>query len=242
MSLHQRVDRLELTAGKLPMFLGLAAAERQEHQWVDWHIVFEFNSEISARSGNLSDSIDYVTALGEMRFLLWIGRFYLLETAVNFIASYFLGRYDALKAIEVSAAKKEALKEHCHPTLRVHRLQSEKSTGMCDVSEYPDLQCIAGPAGLVQTEISGSDGYALILKSSLGAASKQTGTALPLDQVDWTELQGSDLLVCKTQEEPYPSELVASYPISRAGNDEPDSTKNLFSFSFFNPVLHTYVK
>ena len=47
-------DRLELTAGEIPMFLGLASTERGSYQWVDWNIVFEFDSSISAKSGDLA--------------------------------------------------------------------------------------------------------------------------------------------------------------------------------------------
>ena len=56
-------DRLELTAGEIPMFLGLASSERNNYQWVDWNVVFEFDSEKSAKSGNLQESIDYVLSL-----------------------------------------------------------------------------------------------------------------------------------------------------------------------------------
>ncbi len=238
----QQMDRLELTAGKLPMFLGLAKAERQTFQWVDWHIVFEFDSEVCGKSGNLSDSIDYVTALGEMKFLLWVARFYLLETAVNFIAEYFLQRYPSLLRIEVAASKKEALKEFCHPTLKVVRDQSSKQREVCKVIDYPDLQCVAGKtqeALAISKTLGGDQIYALAL---LGSSEKR-GKAQNLSSTGEGFLEGvTEVLICKPLETAYPSTLIESFPLARNRPGENASVDNLFEISFFNPVLHTYVK
>ena len=211
----------------------------------DAEAVFEFDSKVSAISGSLGDSIDYVTALGEMKFLLWIGRFYLLETAVNFVADYFLKRYPMLLTVEVAAAKKEALKEFCHPTLRVVRVQDKETSDLVSVLSYPDLQCLAGPVdNILQNieQLTGETGYALVLPPSHPTAEKgadRLGKVLRIGPQPFKELgdENSSVVLCKPQESPYPNSLIEKYPRCREENLD-----SLFDVSFFNPVLHTYVK
>jgi dihydroneopterin aldolase len=219
------------------MFLGLASTERSSHQWVDWNIVFEFDSNVSATSGELKDSIDYVTALGEMKFLLWFGRFYLLETAVNFLADYFLQRYPQLLAVEVASIKKEALGDGRYPTLRIRRdqksEQAREQAGKVYIERFPDLKCALGPQTAAHDLFASQGENKACFGLCLSGPQEKLGKTVLLPSTE-----DFNALVCLADESPYPIELVSKYPLSKNAGDQLD----VFSVSFFNPVLHTYVK
>lgn len=140
------LDRLSLRGMRFDCIVGLFDYERNTPQPVELDVTLHFDTRAAARHGRLAATVDYSRLLGELRFILVAGRFRLLESAAEAVASWLLmpPSQDVprpqVERVDVKLAKLVALSGAAVPSLEIHRLRSDfapvtetKSFGFVDV-------------------------------------------------------------------------------------------------------------
>lgn len=226
-------DFISLKATKVPTFLGLAAVEREQFQWIDLDLKMGFDSKKAADTGKLVDCIDYVRILGELKFILWFSRFYLIETALETIAQYIL-QTSVASDVVVSASKPEALGLHALPSLTVTR----------DLRDYPkipengcyientDVKIMRKQASQLDFEALQQAFSAALCINHQAGSSKKGQVFLP-QEVRASDL--SELLFLQCLDKESKTAIFDQYP-RVDGSKVP--VKNM---SFYEEVLDTYV-
>ena len=126
-------------------FIGVYQSERKHRQ--DLHIDIDLSLDTSqaARTGYLSQSVDYAQLSQALAFILENAHFELLETAADSICHFILKGYQAfspavdIRAVTVRLRKPKALPGFAYPAITLHRkaedhrlysCADEKNTGL----------------------------------------------------------------------------------------------------------------
>lgn len=144
--MKRRLDRLSLRGMRFDCIVGLFDFERNTPQPVELAVTLHFDTREAARHGKLVETVDYARLLGELRFILTVSRFRLLESAAEAVAAWVLAAPSAdvprpqVERAEVCLSKLVALSGAAVPTLEIERQRTDfpqkterKSFGFVDV-------------------------------------------------------------------------------------------------------------
>ena len=124
-------DSIEVKIPKLQAILGCAEAERDQYQDISIDLELFVDTAHAGESGELTDCLDYVRILGELRFIMKHARYYLIETAAQDICQFLMAprvsKYDQISpdAVKLKITKPHALSGFAIPALKVTRSFSE---------------------------------------------------------------------------------------------------------------------
>lgn len=123
-------DRVSLHQLKVDCVIGVYAEERKKAQPVELDL--ELALEAGAQSpSSMAGTVDYARIAGEVRFLMQVSRFQLLEHAAEAIARYVLAPPTAdvphagVSAVTVTLRKPRALEGVATPSVRITRRASD---------------------------------------------------------------------------------------------------------------------
>ncbi|MCB9254867.1 MAG: dihydroneopterin aldolase [Bdellovibrionaceae bacterium] len=243
-------DFIELEARGLPAIMGYARHERVEPQGIHVHVALEFDAQVAARSGELSDAIDYVRVLGEYRFLLWASRFFLIETAAETLCRYTLspqwdGRPAQALGVRLRLEKPSALGAHATPALNVYRqrglytfapFEGENFQEIDDNRDCRVSRIVLPPGGAFAPSRSRVAVMALGDEVYWGDERVPAGgahySAIP-NSLEWVNrgLEPVALLCVECHDEAWSEKHLEHYPAAQGAG-----------FSFYDSVLGEYVK
>lgn len=125
------LDQIELRKLRAECVVGVYPSERTHPQPLMVDLGLFFDARPAARGAGLAASIDYAKLAGEVRFLLAVCRFYLLETAAEALARYLLAPPTEdvpraqVQAVTVRLSKPRALAGSAIASLEIHRRAEE---------------------------------------------------------------------------------------------------------------------
>jgi len=125
------LDEIRLNDFVVPCTIGIYPEEKLRTQPLRLHVVLYLDTSTAAKSGQLSQSVDYAALIKEIKFILTQGHFRLIESAAEALAAFMLASHplDVLRAsceaVQVEIVKPEALRGLSIPSIRVFREQSE---------------------------------------------------------------------------------------------------------------------
>ncbi|MDQ3233067.1 MAG: dihydroneopterin aldolase [Pseudobdellovibrionaceae bacterium] len=125
------LDEIRLKDFVVPCTIGIYPEEKLRTQPLRLHLVLYLDTSTAAKSGQLSQSVDYAALIKEINFILTQGHFRLIESAAEALPSFILSTHptDILRAsceaVQVEIVKPEALRGLSIPSIRVFREQSE---------------------------------------------------------------------------------------------------------------------
>jgi dihydroneopterin aldolase len=125
------LDEIRLKDFVVPCTIGIYPEEKLKTQPLHLHLVMYLDSSLSAKSGQLSQTVDYSALIKEIAFILTQGHFRLIESAAEAVAAFILSHHPAdvmravIEAVEVEIVKPEALRGLSIPSIRVFREQGD---------------------------------------------------------------------------------------------------------------------
>lgn len=112
----------------VPCIMGIYAHERITPQPIEAHIELLCPTKHSARSGKISQTIDYAQLTNELAFILQAGQFELLETAAEALASHALfpvNGHVVPERVSVALKKPTAFGGKGQPSVRIFRTKED---------------------------------------------------------------------------------------------------------------------
>ncbi|WP_141733087.1 dihydroneopterin aldolase [Oligoflexus tunisiensis] len=125
------LDEIRLKDLVVPCTIGIYPEEKLRTQPLHLHVALYLDTSLAAKSGQLSQSVDYAALIKEIKFILTQGHFRLIESAAEALAAFILSRHPVdvvrapVEAVEVEIVKPEALRGLSIPSIRVFREQPE---------------------------------------------------------------------------------------------------------------------
>jgi|GEM_PF-407485 len=125
------LDEIRIRDFVIPCTIGIYPEEAHRTQVLRLNLVLFLDTSAAARSGQLSQSVDYSVLVKEIRFILTQGHFRLLESAAEALASFILAPNPldimrvACDAVEIEIIKPEALNGVSIPAIRIFREKEE---------------------------------------------------------------------------------------------------------------------
>ncbi len=125
------LDEIRLKDFVVPCTIGIYPEEKIKTQPLHLNIVMFLDTSLAAKSGQLSQSVDYSSLVKEVSFILTHGHFRLIESAAEAVAAFILSSHPAdvmrgtCEAVEVEIVKPEALRGVSVPSIRVFREHGE---------------------------------------------------------------------------------------------------------------------
>lgn len=127
----QPLDEIRLKDLSVLCKIGIYPEESETCQAIKLNIKLYLSTREAAHSGHLIQSVDYSALSQEIKFILVEGRFRLLESAAEALASYILANSPrdrpraACEAVEIEIIKPEALGGLSIPAVRIFREREE---------------------------------------------------------------------------------------------------------------------
>src|SRR6478735_2332034 len=125
------LDEIRLKDFVVPCTIGIYPEEARRTQALRLNLVMYLDTSLAARSGQLSQSVDYSALIKELKFILTQGHFRLIESAAEALASFILSPHPLdiaranCDAVHVEIVKPEALRGLSIPSIRVFRERGE---------------------------------------------------------------------------------------------------------------------
>lgn len=125
------LDEIRLRDFVVPCTIGIYPEEKLKTQPLHLHLVMFLDTSMAAKSGQLSQSVDYSSLVKDISFILTQGHFRLIESAAEAVAAFILSAHPtdvmrgSCEAVEVEIVKPEALRGVSIPSIRVFREQGE---------------------------------------------------------------------------------------------------------------------
>lgn len=143
----QPLDRLSLAGMVIDCVVGLYPTERHATQPLGLDVTLGLDTRRAARTGCLSQTVDYSRLCGEVRFILQASRFLMLEEAAEALASYILAppaplaNRAAVQEVAVRLEKPQALDGHGIPALTIHR-RAAQAQPLCSVTPFGHVETL----------------------------------------------------------------------------------------------------
>ena len=164
------LDVIELHGLTVECIIGMYSAERLRPQPRELDVALFLDARAAARSGKVTDTVNYARLSGELRFILDSCRFELLESAAEALCRYILAppTQDAprarVQAVSLRLSKPRALGGQSMPSLQVHRraeemqyAQETKGFGEVDIihegTGYGIYRLRVRPGGTIPTHV-----------------------------------------------------------------------------------------
>jgi FolB domain-containing protein len=125
------LDVIEIRQIAVNCIIGVYPAERSLPQPVELDVALSLDVRKAAATSNLGDTLDYARLVGELRFLLEMAEFHLLETAAESLCRFILAPPTedlarvAVQAVALRLTKPEALGGAGIVSLQIRRVASE---------------------------------------------------------------------------------------------------------------------
>lgn len=131
--------------------IGVYPEERTTPQALRVSLVLRLHAELAARSGKLSDTVDYARLLGQLRFVLQRGCFCLIETAAEALCAVVLHAAPSVVDVTLTLQKPSALGGNGVPALSLTRRRVTAGGGAARLWSGPDaaVEQVLQPAGAV---------------------------------------------------------------------------------------------
>jgi dihydroneopterin aldolase len=126
------LDEIRLKDFVVPCTIGIYPEEAKRTQALRLNLVMYLDTSTAARTGQLSQTVDYASLIKELKFILTQGHFRLIESAAEALASYILSPHPvdisraACEAVQVEIVKPEALRGLSIPSIRVFREREDQ--------------------------------------------------------------------------------------------------------------------
>ncbi len=124
------LDEIRLQDMRVRCTIGVYPDEAARTQALSLNIALYLDTRQAARDGQLHSTVDYAALARELTFILNHGRFRLLESAAEALASYMLSPPAAdqtrapIQAVELEILKPEALRGMAIPSLNIFRQEA----------------------------------------------------------------------------------------------------------------------
>lgn len=121
------LDEIRLQEMRVRCTIGIYPDEAARTQSLHLNLSLFLNTRQAAMDGRLQSTVDYAALARELSFILNHGRFRLLESAAEALATYILSPSSpdqnraAIQAVELEILKPEALRGTAIPSLRIFR-------------------------------------------------------------------------------------------------------------------------
>lgn len=129
------LDQIRLRDLHVRCTIGLYPDEALRTQPLTLQLSLFLNTRKAALDGRLASTVDYAALTRELNFILSHGRFRLLESAAEALASYILSEANPdqlrsrIEAVELEIIKPEALRGAAIPSVRIFRQERQTLDG-----------------------------------------------------------------------------------------------------------------